>query len=259
MTSVTKMRGIFAPASAAVALLGVLALSLTGCDGQGGATADEVASLAQEVKEQQRLNKALMDRLDRLERKIDGHTQDIDMLSRQRVAADLAAADVAETDEEPGSASSAATAVANLGAAGDVARLLETEAGRAAVEQAMAAVQEKRDAERRERWVGAMIDRFAADANLTDVQTDDMRKVVSASFEKIGELWSGMRSDGDVSAEVRAIQREEIMVQMEEIRVQTDDEVKAILTPDQYAIYEEQSARMRNWGRGGGGRGRGGR
>ena len=57
-------------------------------------------------------------------------------------------------------------------------------------------------------------DRFAADANLTDVQTNDMRRVVGSSFKKMGEVWSGMRGS-DLSAEERAMQREEAMVKMD--------------------------------------------
>ena len=239
--NMTKTRGVFA----ALAVAG-LGLVLGGCDAGGDSSKDDVASLTREVKEHQRLNKALMERIDRLERKIDGHTEDIDRLSRHRVSAELAAADVAET-----SATEEAAAAAPDGSL-DIARLLETEDGQAAVEKAMAVVQERREAERRERWVGAMIDRFAVDANLSDAQADDMRRIVTDGFRRIGDLWSVTR-DGEQSPEVRAIQREEAMVKMEEIRQQTNDEVKAILSPDQYVIYEEQSARMRSWGRGGGG------
>lgn len=240
----TKTRGVFA----ALVVAG-LGLALGGCGAGGGDSAkDDVAALTREVKEQQRLNKALMERIDRLERKIDGHTEDIDRLSRHRVSAELAAADVAE----PAAPEAAAALGAASGGSLDIARLLETEDGQAAVEKAMAVVQERREAERRERWVGAMIDRFAVDANLSDAQADDMRRIVTDSFRRIGDLWSVMR-DGEQSPEVRAIQREEAMVKMEEIRQQANDEVKAILSPDQYVIYEEQSARMRNWGRGGGG------
>jgi hypothetical protein len=244
-----KIQKMTTTACAALAL-GALALTTAGCDGQG-VSGEEIAELTREVKEQQRLNTALMDRLDRMERTLNGHTEDIDLLSRQRVASELASADVAET--AGGDAGEAAPAASAMGGDDAIAKLLETEDGQAAVEKAMAAIQERRDAERRERWVNSMVDRFATDANLTDVQTNDMRRVVGSSFKKMGDVWSGLRGN-DLSAEERAMQREEAMVKMEEIRQETDEEVKAILTTDQYTIYEEQSARMRNWGRGGGGR-----
>ena len=246
MISRTKARDVFA----ALGLAGVL-LVTSGCTDTGGAPGEDFAALTKEVKESQRLNKALLDRLDRLERKIDGHTQDIDRLSRQRVANELAAVDVAEIGSDEGSEASLASALGgDVGV--DVAGLLDSESGRAAVEKAMAAVQEKRDSERRERWVGAMVDRFATDANLSSAQTQDMRRITTESFKKIGELWSGMR--GDATPDERAMQREEAMVKMEEIRQATNEEVKAVLSADQYTLYEEQVSRMRG-GFGGGGPG----
>ncbi len=238
-------------------VLGLTVLGLTGCGaGADASGADAMAELTSQVKEQQRLSKALLDSLDRIERTLDGHTQDIDRLSRDRVATELAAVSVAARPTEDAAAAAAdAAPVAGL----DVAALLETEDGQAAVEKAMAVVQQKRDAERRERWVGAMVDRFAADANLSDAQTDDMRRIVSGSFKKIGELWSGMRGGDGVTAGERTLQREEAMLKVEEIRQETNDEVKAVLSPDQYALYEEQAARMRGFGGGRGMRGRGGR
>jgi chromosome segregation ATPase len=251
MKTQTKTRGVFA----ALALTGLLVIG--GCDAQATDSSEQLASLTKEVKESQRLNQALLDRIDRLERTIDGHTQDIDVLSRDvlsrgRVAKELAAAEVAPTDEGVDEALAATTV-----ASSDIAKMLESEDGRAAVEKAMAAVQEKRDAERRERWVGAMVDRFAADANLTAPQTEDMRRITASSFKKIGELWSGMRG-GDATPEERAMQREEAMIKMAEIRQETNDEVKAVLSTDQYAIYEEQMSRMRGGFGGGGRRGGGG-
>ena len=46
--------------------------------------------------------------------------------------------------------------------------------------------------------------------------------------------------------------RQDAMTKMEEIRSETDMEVKAILNSAQYDMYEEQAARMgRGWGGGG--------
>ena len=62
----TTIRGL----AATLALTGA-AFVLTACDGQGsGADAETIAKLTSEIKEQQRLSKALMDRLDRIEQRV---------------------------------------------------------------------------------------------------------------------------------------------------------------------------------------------
>lgn len=243
----------------ALAFLAVVSAgaAVTAC----GASADDagddaLASLTREVREQRRQNEALIARIDRLERRIDGHSQDLDRLSRTGVEAALKAADVAPASEDDPEGAVGTGTPAPV--AEKLAELLETEDGQAAVEKAMAAIQERRDAERRERWIGSMVDRFATEANLTDAQSRDVRQLMTRSFKQIGEVWSGIR-DADVSDDQRAILREEAMVKMEEIRQQTSEEMKAVLTSDQFAIYEELSGRMRGFGGRGGDRGGRGR
>jgi len=202
-------------------------------DTDGGASGETVAQLTKDLNAAQRVNKQMAERIDRLERKMDGFRQDVDRLGRERHAEALDDQDAATATaaEEPAQAAASA-----MGGAGLTA-VLESDEGQAAVAKAMQAIQEKRDGERRQRMVSGLVDRFAQEANLSEAQTVDV-----------------FRDAGDLSAEGRASLRDENMAKMEDIRTATDDEMKAVLNADQFSIYEEQAQRMRGFG----GRGRSG-
>jgi len=234
-------------AHGAVSALGLAALLafVPACDDAEDNAAKSMAQLVDEVKQAQQLNKQMATRMDRLERKFDGFRQDIDRLGREKL---VEALDIQNAAGEAAPDGEAAMAEAAAMGGGDLAAALDTEDGRAAVEKAMQAIQQKRDGDRRERMVSGMIDRFAEQANLSPAQTEDMSRILGDSFKQIGDVWSNMRGGGDMSADERATLREDNMARMEEIRVASDDKVKAVLNVDQYSIYEEQAQRLRGWG-----------
>ncbi len=239
----------------ALMLAGAVALSLPACGNTDNAGLEQaLRDLRTEVQDGRDDNKQLSQRLERIERRMDGYGKDIDNLSRTPIeAAALRAVDVPELsgDEAAALAASGGVPVASND---NLKGLLESEQGREAVESAMKSIQEKRDSERRERWVSSMIDRFAADANLTPDQSDKMQSIMGGSFKRMGEVWQNMRGGADQTPEQRAQVREDNLAKMEEIRLETDDEVKAVLNSEQMLLYEEQSARFRGFG--GGRRGR---
>ncbi len=246
--------------TASLALVVSLAASLAigGCGEQDSAAASpEIIKLRTDLKESQRRHAQVIDRLDKFERRLDGMTQDIDRLSHQRVKADLASATAAVDTDETGAAASMGDPTAPA-APDELIELLQSEQGQELVAGAMKALEARRDEERRERMVGAMVDRFAEMANLTPQQNGDVTRIVGDSFRKMGDVWSSMRDAGDLTAEERTAARDENMVKMEEIRQATNDEMKAVLNSEQYAIYEEQANRMRGFGGGGTRRGGGG-
>ncbi len=245
---------------AAPALLCLTALVAAGCDGSSdAASGKDVADLRSELREAQRQSKLMGERLERMEKRMEGYAQDVDALRRDHMAGMRTRADVAPA-AAPSEAAAAAPDDAPAAASPTtdaISRYLETESGQAAVSRALEAVQERQNADRRERMVDMLLDRFAQEADLTSTQRDDMRKILSRSFEQSAAIWQSMRDGGaDMTPEERAAQRDANVAKMQEIRTATDDEVKAVLNSEQYGLYEQQSQRLR--GAFGGDRGAGG-
>jgi hypothetical protein len=239
--------------SATALVLAAALFAAPACTEESGSSDKAMAKLVDEVREAQRLNGQLVERLDRLERKMDGFRQDVDRLGREKI---VEALDIQNAAAEGAAEGEAALGEASAMGGDELAAMLASEDGKAAVAKAMEAIEQKRNDERRDRMVSAMVDRFAEQANLSAAQTEDVSRILGDSMKKIGDVWSSMRSMGEMTPEQRATLREENMMKMEEIRLATDDEMKAVLDSSQFGIYEEQAQRMRGFGgrRGGGGR-----
>lgn len=238
-------------------VLPLLFVGLAACAEPGSDSSAAVKELKSQVKELQSELDATAKAAKRTDRQLKGLQDDFadfrqKTMKANSVVAAAGDADLAEATDEGGS-TVAAIEGAVAGAPEAIVDALQTDEGKQAIKQALAEANEQRDQERRQRWVDGMIDRFATDAQLTDDQTVQMKDIVAKSFTRIGELWSGMRDMGDATPEERAMARQDAMTKMEEIRSETDMEVKAILNSAQYDIYEEQAARMGR-GMGGGGR-----
>lgn len=232
----------------------LLLVSVAACGGPGTGSGEDVAALRKEVKELRKDVEAAQKDAKRSERQLASLQDQLADVRRDMLSAPDAVVVAEPTLSDESGEAEAVAAVA--GAAPEaVVEALATEEGRKAIETALAEVNRRRDEERRERWVGSMIDRFAADAQLTPEQTVQMKDIVGGSFDKIREVWSGMRDMGGATPEERAVARQEAMAKMEDIRLETDDQVKAILNSAQYDQYVESSEAMRR-GFGGGRRGR---
>ena len=59
---------------------------LPACGADSGSASKDVARLSKELGEQKRTNERLLDRVDKLERKMDGFRADVDRLSREKIA-----------------------------------------------------------------------------------------------------------------------------------------------------------------------------
>ena len=139
----------------------------------------------------------------------------------------------------------------------ELAEYFATDEGRTVFEAAMKSYEGKREEERSARMVKGMIDAFSQKANLSREQTASMEKIVSKAFTEIGTLFRTMR-DSDMTPEERAVKRTETVAKVEDVRRQTEDEVKGILDATQFELYQQESARMRGFMGGGMGGGLGG-
>ena len=98
-----------------------------------------------------------------------------------------------------------------------------------------------------------VLDSLAEDQGLNDWQRTEMEKILEKRREVMGTFFRTMMSGGGEEPVDFTKLREEA----ERVRKETDEEIKNILTPDQYKVYEDSGLnRMR--GPMGGGRGAGG-
>lgn len=254
-----KPRSLATPFVLAGALL-VLAAA-PGCDDTSGVSDKQVAELRSQSKRLEDENRALMNRLDAAERRIAGLSEDLASVNRTAIDASTAASAASKANADSADAATAGSpgtvgaapsdAHANLSERDrEIATFLDREEGRKVLETAIKAIETKRDQERQDRMVNAMVDAFATKANLTPQQTDSMRKIVGKSMADTRGLWEGMMR-GDMSPEERQTARTDAMAKMQEIQTRTDDEVKSVLDSSQFGMYQQDVERMRNGMRGG--------
>ncbi len=253
-----------------VGLPAVLALVLAGTVGCGedervSQQATKIGELSTQVDDLMTAKAELAKQIDRNARLMRGLSDDIISLREElneRGALSGSAASMAEDEAASaagmggaGDGTEESGVTAALDADGDeIVDALNTEDGQKVLEKAMDKMRQRRDSERMDRMVSGMVDRFAEKANLSADQKERMSGIVSDSMGKIRDVWSGMRDARDLSPEAMTQLREDNMAKMGEIREATNEEVKLVLSSDQYLIYEEEQSRMRGFGGGGGGR-----
>lgn len=238
----------------------LVAVAAAGCgDAAGMAQLDtQMGELAESHKRLEAENVDLERRLDGTERRLAGLVTDVasvrgEMHNRTNAVTASLAAEGAEGAEEPGAVAASAEDSAEM------AEFLKSDEGQQVLDKVMADAQQRRDQERRSRWVGDMVDRFATDNNLNENQTTRLKDLHTKMFSNMRDTFSALRDMGDATPEERAIAREEAMAQVTDARDQLTDDVKLILDQDQFAAYEEMGSRFGGFGGGRGGRGGGSR
>lgn len=257
----------FAPLALAVL---ALPLGAGGCD-DGGASVKQVNDLRAEVARIEEDRRQLSAKLDQAERRLSGQSEDIALLHKE--LAEMRGAKPRSAGASAGTAAGGAAADATTGASegpasasplGDAeVKALDTwfssEGGRKTIDAALAAAEQRREEQRWNERINAMLDQFAQKAGLRADQTEAMRKISGRTAAEIRGIWSGMRNP-DLTAEERTVQRQEAMAKMMDIQTRQDEEVKGILDASQFQMYQEETARMRGMmgGMGGPDRGMGG-
>ncbi len=97
-----------------------------------------------------------------------------------------------------------------------------------------------------------MLDRLTENNGLSAWQRTEMERLLERRGKVIGEVIRSMfGQEGDGSVDLATIRKK-----AEDVRKETDLEVKEILTPEQYEAFQADSANRRGGPWGGGGRGR---
>lgn len=226
--------------------------ALSACDSGGDADLrKEVDGLKADVQRVQKDNERLGAQVGAHARRIDGLTSDL--TSVRGVATEVRAA------AAPGDASVAAadgTAPADPAAGGapslsatqiaTIRSFLSTEEGKKVLEDAVQAEREARDRERARRLSDSMVERFAKTAALTDDQSKRMKEVMAKQAETLRTMWSSVRELGpDAPTEQRDALRQQNTEKTEQLRRETDEQVKSILSQTQYEQYKQQQGRVR--------------
>jgi hypothetical protein len=235
----------------ALSVLAALA-ALAACDAGGDAELrEEMDSLKADVQRVQKDNEKLGAQVGAHARRIEGLTSDL--TSVRGVATEVKAA------AAPGDATAAATdgtvpADAAAGAApslsatqiATIRTFLSTDEGKKVLEDAVQAEREARDRERARRLSDSMVERFAKTAALTDDQSKRMKEVMAKQAETLRTMWASVRELGpDAPTEQRDALRQQNTEKTEQLRKETDDQVKSILSQTQYEQYKQQQGRVR--------------
>lgn len=244
----------FLVVAAAVAAAGA-ALAAAGCGdaGQVQGLEHDLADLQAKSKKLEVERDRLASRLDNAERRMAGMQEDLmqvrkDALAAAASAAAAAPAEAPKTDD--GSLAGAPPAVLKLdpqvgAAAKELAEYFATPDGSKVFDIAMKAYEAKQQEERGARMAKGMIDVFAQRANLTPQQAASMEKIVGRSMSQIGDVWRSLRDADGGTPEERAARRTEAVAKTDEIRRQTEEEVKNVLDNTQFDLFQQEANRMR--------------
>lgn len=250
-----------------VPALVALSLLTAACGDPGSAELDgRVKALADKVERLEAQNREQGNELAALTRRIAGVQDDLVHVRELKMEPQPVQGGVvsAAGDEVKGLGAAGETPDAEGLAVGELAELLQTEAAKKAMADAVKQVEDERGRERSQQMVDMMVDRFAERANLSADQVTRMKEIAGRAMTVIREARTSTRDMGSAGPEERAIAREEALAKTEEVRQKMNEEVKLVLNSEQYALYEEEQDRMRGGfggfgGRGPDGGGRGGR
>jgi hypothetical protein len=107
-----------------------------------------------------------------------------------------------------------------------------------------------RFAEMREQREKSMLDRFQDEQALSSYQREQLDRILARRRQAIGEFFRTMFSEGADRPDMDAIRRK-----VADVREETDDELKNVLTPTQYEAFTELESTTRRgppWMGGGG-------
>jgi chromosome segregation ATPase len=231
----------------------------------------QVADLRADLQKTRTEKEKLEKQIEAQARRIDGLAQDVSNVRGRAMDVQLAsskgeahAATPADGDPAAPAAAPSAGATAPEGGAVlspqavGVRDYLATEDGKKTLQTAIDADREARNREQQKRQIDGMIDRFAKTAQLTEDQTKRMKEIMGSAQAARTDMWSSIRELGpDATPEQRTEAREAMVAKTDELRKQTDDQVKAVLSSTQYEQYQQEQDKLRAGLRGFGGGGRG--
>ena len=226
--------------------------ALPACD-DGAGTADlrkEVDGLKADVQRVQKDTEKLGAQVSTQTRRIDGLTADVTSVrgtsAEVKAAAPGEAAAAATDGAAPADAPAAAAQPLSPAQIATIRSFLSTDEGKKVLEEAVQSEREARERERARRLSDSMVERFAKTASLTEDQTKRMKDVMSKQAESLRTMWANVRELApDAPTEQRDALRQQNLEKTEQLRKETDDQVKSILSQTQYEQYKQQQTRMR--------------
>lgn len=226
--------------------------ALSACDSGGDADLrKDVDGLKADVQRMQQADEKRDAAVAAQGRRLDGLASDV--TTSRGIAADVkaavpheAAAAAAPDAGAPADATAAAAAPLSPTQIATIRSFLSTDEGKKVLEEAVQSEREARDRERARRLSDSMVERFAKSATLTDDQTKRMKDVMSKQAEALRTMWSNVRElPPDAPSEQREALRQQNLEKTEQLRKDTDDQVKTILSQTQYEQYRQQQTRLR--------------
>ncbi len=232
----------------------LLAAPLAACSGQSDeALRQQTDELQSDVRRLGKDNDKLREQLSAAQRRIEGLEKDVAHIRELTVSVQQAPAPEskpsAAADGKSGAPGDAAGATGPI--ATQIKAALATDEGRKIVADALTAVQEQQRLEQQQRMVDAMVDRFAKTANLTDDQTKKMKEIMGNQAAALRDARASMRDlPPDATQDQRDQARQQMVAKVDDVRKQTDDQVKAVLSQTQYEQYQQEQDRIRTGMRG---------
>jgi hypothetical protein len=234
-----------------VLTLAAACVALPACDSGDANLRQEVDGLKSDVQKVRQDGEKLGSQVAAQGRRIDGLAADLTTVRGISAEVKPAAAPDAAAAAAPDAAAPAdgpAAAAPPLSAAqiATIRSFLSTDEGKKVLEDAVQAEREARDRERARRLSDSMVERFAKTAALTEDQTKRMKEVMAKQAESLRTMWANVRELGpDAPVEQRDALRQQNLQKTEELRKETDDQVKVILSQTQYEQYKQQQTRLR--------------
>jgi hypothetical protein len=254
------------PSIRSAALLVVSGAGLAACSGgDDGSLGKEVGDVRADVQRLQKENEKLASQVATQTRRIDGLAEDLShvrglamdvKMAPAPKAASAAAGAAADGSSPDGGAAlvTPADGTATTPELAAVKRYLGTEEGKKILEAAVQAERDERNREQQKRSADAWVDRLAKIANLTDDQVKKMKDVLDQAAIARSDAWSAMRDLGaDATPEQRDEARQTVSQKMDDLRKQTDDQVRPILSSTQFDQYQQEQDKLRSTMRGFGG------
>jgi O6-methylguanine-DNA--protein-cysteine methyltransferase len=191
-----------------------------------------------------------------LERRLDGLAGDVAAVRKTAADSVVEAATKAETAAHAAIESSSQTAGAPAASPNEAAikTFFESDAGKKAFAATMKAVQDQQQQEQFSRMLEDRLARFAKEANLTEDQTKKMQDLLVRTTPKIRDIFQSFRDiPAGATQEERDQARQVAMAKAAEAKTTADNEAKAILSQQQFDVYEKQFGQgLGGFGGGGG-------
>jgi len=244
------------------------AAALAGCSGgDADGVRKELDDLRADLARTQKENEKLRSQVQTDDGRINGLAQDLARVRQLNVevkaapASDAAAAatnagDPSSTGASTGAAPGAAASSAAPGSPSSpesvaLKNFFASEEGKKVLENAQESFRDQQAREQAKRRVDQMVDRFAKQAQLTDDQTKRMRDILEKQTAATRDVYASLRElDPDATQEQRDELRKQATARTDELKRTTDDQLRVVLSSQQFESWQTEQDKERQRVRG---------